>query len=119
MQKSLDVKLAEIHANPNSNAFILADAKDADMAFGVGSPGRHADGRLRSLAEYREHMRENVEQGLLDIMLMSVSSSDVLAVQERLFENSTVTPAVRANDTTDIHCARGSSYGAQPSRPLC
>ncbi|MCO5053029.1 MAG: hypothetical protein M9920_12075 [Verrucomicrobiae bacterium] len=33
--KSLDQKLAEIKANPASRAFILADAKDADMAYGV------------------------------------------------------------------------------------
>ena len=40
--KSLDAKLAEIKANPASRAFILADAKDADMAFGVRAMGfRH------------------------------------------------------------------------------
>ncbi len=40
MQKSLDRKLAAIHADPfGSREFILADAKDADMAFGVGAPG--------------------------------------------------------------------------------
>src|SRR6185503_10312855 len=37
--KSLQAKLAEIKANPRSRAFILADAKDADMAFGVRAPG--------------------------------------------------------------------------------
>ena len=30
--KSLDAKLADIHVNASSKAFILADAKDADMA---------------------------------------------------------------------------------------
>ena len=39
MNKSLDAKLAEVRANPSSRAFILADAKDADMAFGVRAPG--------------------------------------------------------------------------------
>ena len=40
MQKSLDRKLATIHADPSgSKDFILADAKDADMAFGMGAPG--------------------------------------------------------------------------------
>ena len=40
MQKSLDRKLAAIHADPSgSREFILADAKDADMAFGIGAPG--------------------------------------------------------------------------------
>ena len=37
--KSLDRKLAEVKANPASKAFIIADAKDADMAFGVRAPG--------------------------------------------------------------------------------
>ena len=35
-------------------------------------------------------------------MLMSASTSDLLAIDERLFDNSHVTPAVRANDTSDI-----------------
>jgi hypothetical protein len=39
MKKSLDVKIADILANPsNSKAFIVADAKDADM--GLGSARR-------------------------------------------------------------------------------
>ena len=40
MTKSLDTKIADILANPSgSKAFIIADAKDADMAFGVAAPG--------------------------------------------------------------------------------
>src|SRR6476661_1161701 len=108
MEKSLDRKLAAIHADPSgSKEFILADAKDADMAFGIGSPGKspemHAgEVRFRTLAEYREQIRQIVRQGLVDIMLMSTSTNDVLTLQEQLFENSHVTPAARANDTTDI-----------------
>ena len=121
MEKSLDKKLAEIHADPNCGAFILADAKDADMAFGIAAPGRspeHADGEFRSLAEYRDHIRANTDQALLDIMLMSVSTNEVLTIRQRIFDGSPVTPAVRANDTTDIHVARGASYPKQPSRPF-
>jgi len=121
MDKSLDLKLADIHGNPSSKAFILADAKDADMAFGIAAPGRspeHNDGGFRSLGEYRDLIRRNVQQGLLDIMLMSVSTNEVLTIRERIFDGSTITPAVRANDTTDIHVARGSSYPSQPSRPF-
>ena len=122
MSKSLDDKLSDIHADPSgSKAFILADAKDADMAFGIAAPGRspeHVDGGFRTLAAYRDHMRANVRQGLLDIMLMSVSSNEVLTIRERLFDGSPVTPAIRANDTTDIHVARGASYPKQPSRPF-
>ena len=98
--------------------FILADAKDADMAFGIASPGRRYDGKLRSLPEYRDEMRQIVSQGLVDIMIMSASTSDVLTIQERIFDNSGVTPAVRANDTTDVHIVRGSRYWETASCPF-
>src|SRR5690606_5806292 len=68
--------------------------------------------------EYRQHIRENVKQGLVDIMLMSASTNEVLTIRERLFENSAVTPAARANDTTDIHLAQGSVYSTRASRPF-
>lgn len=124
MQKSLDQKLARILANPSSTDFILADAKDADMAFGLSAPGRSPEhhsqeGRFRSLDEYRQLMREIVAQGYVDIMLMSASSNEVLTIHERLFDNSHITPAVRANDTTDIWLAGGQvAYSGQPSMPF-
>jgi len=37
--KSLDAKLAALKADLSARVFILADAKDADMAFGVRAPG--------------------------------------------------------------------------------
>lgn len=124
MQKSLDRKLAAIHADPfGCREFILADAKDADMAFGVGAPGtspeRH-DGelRFRTLADYREQIRQIARSELVDIMLMSASTNDVLTIQERLFDNSPVTPAARANDTTDIHILRGGRLHEPAARPF-
>ncbi|MBX6316655.1 MAG: hypothetical protein IRY99_27640, partial [Isosphaeraceae bacterium] len=121
--KSLDRKLAAIHADPNTREFILADAKDADMAFGIGAPGRSPEAhpgevRFRTLEEYREQIRAITRQGLVDIMLMSASTNYALTIRERLFDDSPVTPAVRANDTTDVHIARGSTYASQPSRPF-
>src|SRR5688500_1620239 len=118
--KSLDQKLASIHADPHgARDFILADAKDADMAAGLAAPGKDArTGKTRSLAEYRDQMREITRQGLVDIMLMSASTSEVLTINERLFDKSSVTPAVRANDTTDIHLATGSTYATAASRPF-
>ena len=124
MEKSLDRKLAAIHADPSGcKEFILADAKDADMAFGIGSPGRSPerhDGevRFRTLDEYREQMRSIVRSELVDIMLMSASSNEVLAMQERMFEKSAVTPAARANDTTDIHILRGGRIHEAASHPF-
>jgi hypothetical protein len=118
--KSLDQKIANIRANPAAaRDFILADAKDADMATGLAATGKDpVTGKPRSLAEYRDQMREVTRQGLVDIMLMSASTMEQLAIKERLFINSTVTPAVRANDTTDIHLPAGGTYAAEPSRPF-
>jgi hypothetical protein len=124
MEKSLDRKIARILADPSCRDFILADAKDADMAFGLAAPGRspehHAgEARFRSLAEYRQLMREIVAQEQVDIMLMSASTSEILSIKERLFDYSPVTPAVRANDTTDIWLAHGAGrYSSQPSAPF-
>ncbi|MBD3266375.1 hypothetical protein GF373_06865, partial [bacterium] len=124
IEKSLDKKIAAIKANPNSKAFIIADAKDADMAFGIASTGRrspeyhHGELPFRSIQEYRDMMRLVLKQGLVDILLMSASSNEVLTIQERLFDNSHVTPAGRANDTTDIHALRGNAYTTMASRPF-
>ncbi len=124
MQKSLDRKIARILADPSCRDFILADAKDADMAFGLSAPGQspehHAsEAQFRTLDQYRQLIRDVVEQGLIDIALMSASSNEVLTIQKRIFDDSTVTPAVRANDTTDIWLAAGTGrYGTQPSQPF-
>src|ERR1700761_7473183 len=114
MTKSLDTKLANIHRDPlGAKDFILADAKDADMATGLAATGvDHATGKRRSLADYRDQMRQVIRQGLVDIVLMSASSCEGLAINEKLFENSPITPAARANDTTDIHLPAGGTYAA-------
>jgi hypothetical protein len=122
--KTLDAKLARIHADPHhAKDFILADAKDADMALAIGAPGRSPEAhsgelRYRTLAEFREQIEQIVEQGLVDIMLTSASTSEVLTIQKRIFDDSPVTPAARANDTTDIHIVRGSRYPTDASLPF-
>src|SRR5688572_23582253 len=136
--KSLDVKLAEIKRDRSSRAFIIADAKDADMAFGVRSPGprgylakrgarpaqfspevwnRNEFG-YRNLPEFLDIIREVTNQGLIDIMLMSAYVTEQLAIKEGLFKNSHVTPAARANDTTDVWAARHGAYTREPSQPF-
>src|SRR5207253_7654081 len=123
-QKSLDLKLARIHADPRGcKDFILADAKDADMALSIGAPGKSPEAhpgevRYRSLQEFRDIIEQIVEQELVDIMLMSASTSEVLTIHERIFDNSPVTPASRANDTTDIHIIRGGKYPTDASLPF-
>ncbi|MCA9261302.1 MAG: hypothetical protein KDA61_18935 [Planctomycetales bacterium] len=122
MEKSLDRKLARLAADSSCRDFILADAKDADMAYGVGGLGTltHPENpRARTLDEFRGCIRDVSRQGLVDIMLMSVSTSDQLTIGERLFDDTAVTPAVRANDSTDIWLADlPSAYARQPSLPF-
>ena len=121
MEKSLDLKLHRILNDRSCRDFILADAKDADMAYGLSAPGQSPEyygqeGKFRTLDEYRRLIRDVVRQGLVDIVLMSGSTSELLTIRERLFDNSHITPAIRANDTTDIWLAAGSGrYTSQPS----
>lgn len=136
--RSLDAKLAEIRRDPSSRAFILADAKDADMAFGVRAPGprRYLARRgerpaqfspevwsreefgYRNLPEFLDIIREVTAQGLVDIMLMSAYVNEQLTIKERLFEGSRVTPAARANDTTDVWAIRNGCYTREAARPF-
>jgi hypothetical protein len=124
MQKTLDQKLARIHADPHgAKDFILADAKDPDMALGIGAPGRSPEAhngevRYRTLQEFRDLIEQIVEQGLVDIMLMSAHTNEILTIQKRIFEQSQITPAARANDTTDIHVMRGGRYHTDPVLPF-
>ena len=126
MKKSLDAKLESIHADPlRAQDFILCDAKDADMAFGAASGGPYASNEApdscfpyRTREEFIDQIRILTEQGLVDIMLVSASIGERLALEERIFEKSHVTPAVRANDTTDIFGVRGGVYPRVASRPF-
>ena len=139
MLRSLDQKLAAIRANPQSTReFILADAKDADMAFGVRAPGprsylsrqgarpaqfspeiwTRAEYGYRNLPEFLDIIREVVNQGLVDILLMSAYVNEQLTIKEGLFQHSQVTPACRANDTTDVWAVRHGCYTREPSQPF-
>ena len=120
MEKSLERKLQRLQADSTCDEFILADAKDADMAFGLAATGVcPISGRPRTLPEYRQQIRLVVEQSLIDISLMSASTAEALVAGEGAFENSTVTPAVRMNDSTDIWLAAGTgNYASEPSLPF-
>ena len=101
--------------------FIIADAKDGDMAFGVSAPGPvpgdESGLQFKTRKTYLANMSDMARSGLIDVLLMSASSAEQLH-GESLFDNTDVTPAVRLNDTTDIWSARGSSYRGHPSRPF-
>ncbi len=118
MPKSLDRRLNDILSNSKSKEFIIADAKDADMAFGIAAPGTNPDGSHPSLASYRKKIQDVVEQGIVDIVIMSASTNEQLALDERIFKGTSVTPAARANDTSDIWLPRKGIYATTPCRPF-
>jgi len=123
--KALDRKLASIaHGEYSPDDFVIADAKDADMAFGVQAPGLDPEstvsglgGDFRTRVEYLDHMTQEVQAEAVDVLLTSASNGEKLALKG-VFDRSTVTLAVRANDTTDIWNPRGGTYTSYPSRPF-
>ena len=123
--RRLDRKLGAITAGRYTPGdFVIADAKDADMAFGLTSagparaagPARTAgSGRYRTRGDFLDDMRALVAQGELDIMLTSAANGERLARDGSLGD---MTLAVRGNDSTDIWNSRGGRYPALPSRPF-
>lgn len=126
--KSLDQKLKRIAGGSTDlKDFIIADAKDADMAFGIMAPGPNRAGTCphgydasqkcyKTLADYQAQIRAVIRQKIVDIVLLSASNLERLGMEEGLFKNSPITPAARANDTTDVWAVRGGQYPSQPSR---
>jgi hypothetical protein len=117
--RHLDRKLASIATGRYTpDDFVIADAKDADMAFGVTAPGPlpAGPGRYRSRQDYLGDMRAQVAQGDLDILLTSASNGEQLTDEGSLGDE--ITLAVRANDSTDIWNHRGGSYPTSPARPF-
>ncbi|MDE0306405.1 MAG: hypothetical protein OXI87_16240 [Albidovulum sp.] len=118
MKKSLDQKLESIRRGRYTPSdFIIADAKDSDMGGGITAfgPADDGSGHCKSFHDYLAAIRSVATTGLVDITLMSASAAERLA-GEKLFENSTVTPAVRLNDATDVWGPRHSCYKSFPAR---
>jgi hypothetical protein len=117
--RTLDRKIRSIAAKTGTaDDFVIADAKDADMAFGVQAPGPATGGGYRTREQYLDDMRGQVAQGTIDILLTSASNGERLADDGTLGDDGPVTLAVRANDTTDIWNHRGGAYPQLPSRPF-
>jgi hypothetical protein len=98
--RRLDRKLDAITAGRYTPGdFVLADAKDADMAFGLtsaGPSGAAGPGPYRTRGDFLDDMRALVAQGELDIMLTSASNGERLAQDGSLGD---MTLAVRGNDS--------------------
>jgi hypothetical protein len=123
--RELDRKLAKIRAGKyKPTDFIVADAKDADMAFGLQAPatfpgktfGASGPGVYRTRQEYLSQMQALIDQGQLDVMLTSASNGEVLAKKAGNFKK--VTLGIRGNDSTDIWNQRGTKYPTSKSLPF-
>lgn len=122
--KILDEKLARIRAGRYTpKDFVIADAKDGDMALGVGTAGPELDengkptGRMRPIKVYRDGMEKMVASGEVDVMLTSLSSAEYLT-RRGVYADTPVTPAVRLNDGSDIWHWRGADYKRLPTLPF-
>ncbi|MCB1380941.1 MAG: hypothetical protein KDK89_21615 [Alphaproteobacteria bacterium] len=120
----LDRKLANIREGRyKPTDFIIADAKDGDMGSGLKATGftlptKEQPKRPRTRPEFIAHIHEIVDQGIVDIMLTSVSNMELLH-ERGAYANSEVQPAIRANDTTDCWAGvRHGTYAKDPSRPF-
>lgn len=122
--RRLDAKLDQIRSGAGTPSdFIIADAKDADMAFGVTAPGPvprapegFGPGRFKTRQAFQDDIRAVAASGAVDLMLMSASNAEVVTADGSLPD--AVTVAVRGNDTTDIWNNRGADFPAHASRPF-
>ena len=124
MPKSLKLKLQKIRNQKyKPKDFIIADAKDGDLAMGITTPGPQRDkqGKIiqgfKKLKDYKKAMEVMTKSKLVDIMLMSASVGESL-VEKKMFKGSPVTPAIRMNDTSDIWLMRNSNYRSTNPRPF-
>jgi DhnA family fructose-bisphosphate aldolase class Ia len=110
--RDLDKKLTKIkNGKYTSNDFIIADAKDADMAFGVMAPQQG-----RSRFTFLSQMEDMVKSNHVDIMLTSASNGEYLYKNKKL--NPKITLAVRANDSSDVWNPRMGTYTQFPALPF-
>jgi hypothetical protein len=120
--KSLDAKLKRITSGKyKPSDFIVADAKDPEMSGGASSTGPKdlADESkgYHTVEHFRQTIVDVVKHGVVDIMLVAASSLEAVAAKG-VFKKSHVTPAIRANDATDIWRARHSTYAKEFARPF-
>lgn len=104
-------------ADPRGAPPIFVFAADALVAGGVHSLGRQ-DGRPRTRPQFLELVRRVTADGAVDGVLMTPADAEILALRERIFDASPVTPIVRMNAETGIWNPRHGAYRAQHSLPF-
>ena len=122
--KLLDKKLKKIkNGTFTLRDFIIADAKDADMGFGIQAPGNIRDvkgiktNNFLNHENYVKKIIKMTKSELVDVMLMSASTAEK-TFKMNLFKNSKVTPAIRFNDTSDIWSLRHGNYNKKFGYPF-
>ena len=119
----LEEKLKKIKKSKYKKSdFIIADAKDADMGFGIYGTGVKLDKKNNSKKplphkEYIKNIIKMTKSNLVDIMLMSASSAEI-AHDLKVFNKSKVTPAIRFNDSSDIWELRNGKYHEYHGMPF-
>lgn len=111
-------KLAKPEELSKSPMFVFAaDAMASTSLQGLGkvqSPTPH----YRTRPEFLQLQREFIEDGYIDGLLMTPADAEVLALDEKLFDDSSITPIVRMNAETGIWNPRFGVYRQQLSRPF-
>ena len=105
-----------LHQSP-----ILVFAGDALAAGGLRGLGRVVENgraRPRKQAEFLQLCRDLTADGHIDGCLMTPADAETLAVEERLFDRTPITPMVRLNAETNIWSPRYGRYNSQPAQPF-
>ena len=100
---------------------ILVFAGDALAAGGLRGLGKVQEGgkwRPRRQAEFLQLCRDLTADGYIDGCLLTPADAETLAVEERLFQNTRVTPMVRLNAETSIWSPRHGEYRRTPAQPF-
>ncbi len=100
---------------------ILVFAGDALVAGGLRGLGRvqeKGQWRPRRQAEFLQLCRDLTADGFIDGCLLTPADAESLAVEERLFDATPVTPMVRLNAETWIWSPRHGNYNRQISQPF-
>jgi hypothetical protein len=100
---------------------ILVFAGDALAAGGLRGLGKVRDGgksRPRKQLEFLQLCRDLTTDGYIDGCLMTPADAETLAVEERFFNRTPITPMVRLNAETSIWSPRHGEYRRTPAQPF-
>lgn len=108
-------KPEKLNASP-----IFVFAADALASAGIQGLGieKNPSPHYRTRTEFLNLLRQFVEDGYIDGLLMTPGDAEILALEERIFDNSPITPIVRMNAETNIWNPRFGGYRKQYSLPF-